>query len=153
MNKVENTPLEKRDKEHCKKPWGWRARYILKTLRLKKGIKEDQIRAALRLKRKKLNKNMVRWEDTWWHYKTLPPERRETISWESTVTTNARTELLKNQQRKDKLDIVLWNTAQNMRWQRATHGKRIGWIWAKWRESISHRKGWRKTWVLYKLDG
>ena len=33
-NKVENTPLEKRDKEHCEKPWGWRARYILKPLRL-----------------------------------------------------------------------------------------------------------------------
>ena len=39
MNEVENTPLEKRNKG-------------------------EQLRAALRLKEKELNKNLVRWEDT-----------------------------------------------------------------------------------------
>ncbi len=77
-NKVENTPLEKREKEHCEnlevegkiyigttpvkegdqgRPNSnstpverLKGRYILEPLRLRKGIKEDQIRTALRLK-------------------------------------------------------------------------------------------------------
>ena len=48
-NKVENTPLETRDKEHCE-TLRLKGRYILKTRRLRKGTKEDQIRTALRLK-------------------------------------------------------------------------------------------------------
>ena len=50
VNKVENTLLANRDKEHLRKTLRLKGRYILKTRRLRKGIKEDQIRTALRLK-------------------------------------------------------------------------------------------------------
>ena len=47
--KVKNSPLETRDIEHCE-TLRLKGRYILKTRRLRKGTKEDQIRTALRLK-------------------------------------------------------------------------------------------------------
>ena len=59
MNEVGNTPLEKRDKEHCEKTLGLKGKIYIENTPVKEGIQEDQIRAALRLKRKKLNKNMV----------------------------------------------------------------------------------------------
>ena len=72
----------------------------------------------------------------------------KTRSWESTLTTNAGMELLDYQQRKNKLDMVLWNTSQIMRWQPATHGKR-NWIGMnKETRNLSHREDKWRTWVI-----
>ena len=62
-------------------------------------------------------------------------ERRGTRSRGSTLTTNARTEMLETNNEKNKLDMVLWNTTQIMRWQPTTYGKRIGLISTRRRES------------------
>ena len=47
------------------------------------------------------------------------------LEWSCWITNNEN----------NKLDMVLWNTCQIMRWQTATHGKRIGLVWPMRREN------------------
>ena len=44
--------VRKEGQRTLRKPWGWRARYILKPLRLRKRNKKEPIQTALRMKRK-----------------------------------------------------------------------------------------------------
>ena len=73
-------------------------------------------------------------------------EQRETRFWESTLTTNARTELLDYQQRKDKLDVGLWKTSQNYEVTTCHSRKRFDWEQEKIK-SFFHR-GDKKTWII-----
>ena len=50
----------------------------------------------------------------------------------------------------NKLDMVLWNTSQIMRWQPATHGKK-NWIDKnKETRNLFHREDKWSTWIIYK---
>ena len=56
----------------------------------------------------------------------------------------------KTNNEKSKLDMVLWNTSQIMRWQPATHGKK-NWIdMNKETRNLFHREDKWRTWVIYK---
>ena len=65
-------------------------------------------------------------------------ERRETRSWESTLTTYSRTELLETNNERISLMWVYWRLLKIMRWNSATKGNNgFGLIWTSRRETIS----------------
>ena len=56
----------------------------------------------------------------------------------------------KTNNEKNKLDMVLWNTSQNMRWQPATYGKK-NWIdMNNETRNLFHREDKWSTWIIYK---
>ena len=88
MNKVENTPLGKEERKEL-------IRVALRFRRDKQGKEQGPDKNKnkdWREQHHNASGTKVRME---WN------ERRETRSWESTLTTNARTELLENQQWKE----------------------------------------------------
>ena len=53
-----------------------------------------------------------------------------------------------NNNEKNKLDMILWNTSQIMRRQPATHEKRLYW-YEQGDKKLIRRKDKRRTWIIY----